>query len=221
MKVKEWLRENHRELSLPEKHDGDDIRAGQAFLDAEVIGLPCKTCGGLRIAPTKPDGSGCQVCPDCADTPVYVIAPEAWEAFVCACAELPEDIRSKADACTWHYGDDGKAPSACIFDDWWELCEDNAHCALQALLPGARVAEKVVSGVPLTSSNHANDPVWLASLSWRNPDGPGGQERWCIHDDHPLLIANKGIDPANVIDIAVLIKQEEVEGADDTETSAG
>lgn len=55
------------------------------FGDAEVIGLPCPTCGGKRFI-AKPSGdlpdagSTFTPCPDCAEAPVYVIAPEAMEA---------------------------------------------------------------------------------------------------------------------------------------------
>lgn len=107
--------------------------------DAEVIGLPCPTCGGEQFIDgathlpwskalrqsAELGGEYIRIpCPDCPDT-TWVIAPEAWEAarFALAC-----DMGAISD------------------DDDEDANAYHGECLtriLQALLPGARVAEWV------------------------------------------------------------------------------
>ena len=125
-----------------------------AVLDAEVIGL-CPTCGGSKkcpkcggrgtlqvprwseaaereFGPAIPCGecSGTGICSDCADIPVWVIAPEAMEAFVCALAGANEWLCSQAEIAMGEHR---------------EAAEKYAPELLQALLPGAREAEEIVT----------------------------------------------------------------------------
>ena len=115
------------------------------ILDARIIRGTCPTCGGLRQVPSEElDGHvAMQVsepCPDCADAPVTVIEPAAMEAFVCV-RSWPgfKDIRSKSAARDWH----NRIAEADHFDALWADAESHALPLLQALLPGARVAEEI------------------------------------------------------------------------------
>lgn len=129
---------------------------GAGILDAEVIGVPCKRCGGdgqIDSLSGKPFPSGYDVesalevipvqCPDCADAPVYVIAPEAMEAFVCATHPMlvKTDVKTRTEAALWF-----QTWSSGGFDNWWERATADCVVVLQALLPDARVAKEVVAG---------------------------------------------------------------------------
>ena len=121
------------------------------LLDAEVIGLPCKTCGGSGFRTrTLDDDMGqpyheTDTCPDCTDTPVYVIAPEAWEAVATV-------IKAGFAIAYAHAGEiDGD-----------EFPQTIAAEVLQALLP-ARVA-KVVGHI------HDNSPGDPTFYLWTDGD---------------------------------------------------
>ncbi|MCK4513383.1 hypothetical protein KAW64_16660 [bacterium] len=103
--------------------------------DARIIRL-CPTCGGSRSAPVAEDFPGgdksydvtCSPCLDCADAPTWMITPEAREAFV---AVIEGGV-------TIHYDEVGYITH--VTSD-----EATADMALQALLPGARVALRIMT----------------------------------------------------------------------------
>ncbi|MCK4512641.1 hypothetical protein KAW64_12930 [bacterium] len=141
--------------------------------DAEVIGL-CPTCGGKRYVTGAEDFPGgdegydvtCSRCPDCADAPVWVIEPAAMEAFVCAVHPMlvKTDVRTRAEAVLWF-----QTWSSGGFDDWWERASADCVPVLQALLPGARVAESV----GYIHDNSPGDPTFYlwAGMDTTDVDG--------------------------------------------------
>ncbi|MBU8871342.1 MAG: hypothetical protein KOO60_10810 [Gemmatimonadales bacterium] len=107
------------------------------ILDAHVIRGTCPTCGGegwyvgteaVRGLDGMPEPSPVQVQCDCPNAPVYVIAPEAMEVFVCALAKANEWLCSQAEIAMGEHR---------------EAAEMHAAPLLQALLPNARVAREV------------------------------------------------------------------------------
>ena len=113
------------------------IKHNDPILDAHII-RTCPTCGGSRSVTGAEDFPGgdegydvtCSPCPDCADAPVWVIAPEALDGVA--------DVLGYVD---------------------WESASaiERAHImsVLQALLPRARRAKEVVKASGLM---HAYKP---------------------------------------------------------------
>jgi hypothetical protein len=102
-----------------------------SLLDARIIRGACPTCGGIGQVPaTHMPAGATERCPDCANTPVWVIEPAAWGAFVCAVqGALSKDaILSEPDG-----------------ETVWRIYEQRGVIALQALLPGARVAKEIMT----------------------------------------------------------------------------
>ena len=118
------------------------IKHNDPILDAHII-RTCPTCGGSVLVPGPstlefddegepiPGSMDMEICPDCADAPVWVIAPEAWE----KAARLL--LTQRFPGQTW----DGKetlslvAAKAIVLKSLDELA--------QALLPRARRAKAV------------------------------------------------------------------------------
>ena len=107
------------------------------ILDARIIRGTCPTCKdagkpplreATRVELNVPDRDPC---PDCANAPVWVIEPAAWEAFVdtmtAALSEAYVAGAARPDKIT----------------DFVALRLGAQQEVLQALLPGARVAEAV------------------------------------------------------------------------------
>lgn len=149
MKVRAWLEDQGEIGKALVTPDSDLSCFAPSLLDAEVIGLPCKTCGGSKVIekPVVADGEtqtfSKEPCPDCADAPVYVIAPEAMEAFVCSRSSVTLDTDTKEGA--WKIARDNFRHNRRSFEEWWEAQEASARRALQLLLPGARVATEVLT----------------------------------------------------------------------------
>lgn len=166
MKVREWL-DLQGPLGKELARRGGGLDYFTSILDAEVIGLPCPTCGGskecpkcggrgtLQVAPwsdaalreygaAAPCGTckGTGTCPDCP--PPVVIAPEAMEAAAEAMYELMRQMKEARSLRTV------QAFQQPLLPPWNELDEPSKHAfrlharaALQALLPGARAAKEV------------------------------------------------------------------------------
>ncbi len=149
MKVREWLDDLYRKLCeagtacCPSPLTDPTVKATfrtvvmaaeiDGLLDAEVIGLPCPTCGGSGSVSGAQDFPGgdegydvtCAPCPDCLDT-TRVIAPEAW-------VNVKDEVLYQLELAT-------------SMDDIDDAHLDGALGAiLQVLLPSARVATELRS----------------------------------------------------------------------------
>ena len=147
MKMREWLDDKDTPGGL---EMSDWMEEGEEFyvlptdspvLDAEVIGLPCPTCGGRGKRKDIWAGAVREVaCPDCADTQVWVIAPEAMEA---AAKALLAKIREQDDGTNLDYHD---LPGFYAWEDCTEegreQWRDVTRVALEAA--GIVVADEVV-----------------------------------------------------------------------------
>lgn len=156
MKVREWLN-SHGEMGKALTREGGGLDYFTTILDAEVIGLPCKSCGGSgecvgcggrggmngtqHVRGYAEDVyadcglcNGTGTCPDCAEAPVYVIAPEAWEAAKTAVGvELIRVAYQEGEGMKFDVREESLG----------QRTERIALAVLQVLLPGARVAEEV------------------------------------------------------------------------------
>ena len=100
------------------------------FGDYRIIRGTCPTCGGSRgveraiVVDGEVQTFSKESCPDCADTPVFVIEPAPWrDCKTVLKGMVPRGSRTVAAR--------------------EEQIEKHATAVLQALLPGARVAESV------------------------------------------------------------------------------
>lgn len=120
-----------------------------SLLDARIIRGACPTCGGIGQVPaTHMPAGATERCPDCANTPVWVIEPAAWEAFVCSCIWLKAVTKEEASR-KWRMPHQSLGellpgePDECEFDEWWAWVESIALSTLQALLPGVKSCKEV------------------------------------------------------------------------------
>ncbi|MCK4511121.1 hypothetical protein KAW64_05240 [bacterium] len=119
----------------------------RGILDARIIRGICPTCGGSKgveraiVVDGEVQTFSKESCPDCADTPVFVIEPAAWR----DCKTVLKGMVPRGSRTV-------KAREAQI--------ETHAVALLQALLPGARVAEEVGS----LSIEHVGDGTPIAML---------------------------------------------------------
>lgn len=192
----EWLDRWHSERTASAPRNILDLDTSHArargvlhdLLDAIVIG-PCEDCGGDGVvpchvcgivgevrAPLSGDmevcgqchGAGEEPCPDCASTPTWVIAPDAWEAFVCVYSGFQGGLRSSVEE---QYRANPASPLD--FDTWWARQEAGAERAARALLGGeVYVAKEVLprAHVTQTDGGDVNGQRWLRVSAWRESD---------------------------------------------------
>lgn len=108
--------------------------------DAHIIRGTCATCGGSGKRKDKWAGAVREVaCPDCADTPVWVIAPEAWEAFARALVAAASGLDETGEE--WNEAMEGMWEES--YDEAVARFKERAPAVLQSILPGARRAKEV------------------------------------------------------------------------------
>ena len=149
------------------------INEGCIILDARIIRGTCPTCGGSGKRKDKWAGGVREVaCPDCADVPVFVIEPAAWEAAM-GCF-LVDSLR----------GID---------------FEDTLSRILQALLPGARVAEEVLTALVMHGGIALSTAVALSSenLSVVRQFESGPHALTLRHGDDIAILATQAQEEVN------------------------